>query len=125
VHVHFIQKKVYHDTFLGLVVYYGMENNVIIHNDFTKLSSTWKKMKWDSSVSIVTPYKMNDKCWIPKRNRNFSLQHHIQTSVGSVGIQGQGGRILKVITYLYSTVHCSECVELYHAFPFNCMTECF
>jgi hypothetical protein len=111
--------------FLGLVVYYCMEHNVIIHNDFTKVSSTWKKMKWDSSVNIVTPCKMNDKCWIPKRNRNFFLQHHIQTYVDLVGIQGQGGQILKVITYLYSTVDCSECVELYHAFPFKCMKQCF
>lgn len=75
------------------------------------LSSTWKKMKWDSSVSIVSPYKMNDKCWIPKRNRNFSLQQHIQTSVGTVGTQGQGHWILQVITYLYSAVDIS--IHLY------------
>jgi hypothetical protein len=77
----------------------------------------WKKVKWDSSVSIVTSYKMDGQCWIPKRNRNFSLQHYIQTSVGSVGIQGQGSWILKVITNLYFTVDCSECVELYLYFP--------
>lgn len=83
------------------------------------LSSSWKKMKWDSSVSKVTPYKMNDKCWIPKMNRNFSLQHHIETSVGTVDTEGQGGWILKVITYLYSAVDCSECVGLYLNFPIH------
>lgn len=62
---------------------------------------------------------MNDKCWIPKMNRNFSLQHHIQTSVGTVDTEGQGGWILKVITYLYSAVDCSECVELYLNFPIH------
>jgi len=83
------------------------------------LSSKWKKIKWDSSISIVTPYMMNDKCWIPKRNRNFPLQHYMQTSVGTVGTQGQGGWILKVITYLYSAVDCSECMELYLYFPIH------
>lgn len=62
---------------------------------------------------------MNDKCWIPKSNMNFSLQHHIQTSVGTVGTQGQVDWILKVITYLYSAVDCSECVELYLNFPIH------
>ena len=113
--------------FLGLVVYYGMDDNVIIHSEFTKLFEFHMEENEvgqlsQYSNSLQDEWQMLDS---QEEQEFFSSTPHSDLCRDS-GYSRSRWLILKVISYLYFLL-----LTVQNVWSFTCtlpvifMTQCF